>query len=307
MNSTSDITEMREGALSLKPAAALRARLVDYYEVTKPRMNYLVVATTMVGFYMAAEVFEWWLVLGTLFGTTLTAASASVFNQLLERNYDALMPRTRHRPLPADRLTPGEALAWGTVLGVVGLGTLAVAVNLLTAALGLFTLLCYVVVYTPMKRTSSLCTIVGAVPGAIPPVMGWTAYHNALSPEALALFLILFMWQMPHFLAIAVLYKEDYEKGGFKMLPVIDDQRLTMTNRQMIIYTLALLAVSLAPVSMGMTGGLYMAAAIVLGGVFVAGAVALARTRSRRDARRLFFASIIYLPLLLAAMMIDKV
>src|SRR5690606_3721652 len=143
-----------------------RARLVDFYEVTKPRMNYLVVATTMVGFYMAAEVFEWWLVLGTLFGTTLMAASASVFNQLLERNYDALMPRTRHRPLPAERLTPGEALAWGLLLGVIGLVTLALAVNWLTAALGLFTVLSYVLVYTPMKRTSSLCTIVGAVPGA---------------------------------------------------------------------------------------------------------------------------------------------
>ncbi len=293
--------------MTIGATTALRARLADFYELTKPRMNFLVVITTMVGFYMAAEVFEWWLVLGTLVGTTLTAASASVFNQVMERRYDALMPRTRNRPAAAGRVSPPEAYAWATFLGVVGFVVLLVVVNPLTAWLGLFTMLSYVLVYTPMKRTSSLCTIVGAVPGAVPPVMGWTAYHNALSPEALALFLILFMWQIPHFLAIAVLYKEDYAAGGFKMLPVIDDARLTMTNRQVIAYTLAMIAVSLSPAWLGMTGGFYLAAALVLGALFLGGAVALARTRSRRDARWLFIASIIYLPLLLAAMMIDRV
>ena len=307
MNSNSELTNLPDGALTLAASTDLRARLVDFYELTKPRMNFLVVVTTMVGFYMAAEVYQWGLVLGTLVGTALTAASASVFNQLMERRYDALMPRTRNRPAAAGRVSPGEALAWGLTLGVAGIVTLLLAVNGLTALLGLITALSYVLIYTPMKRTSSLCTVVGAVPGAIPPMMGWTAYHNALSPEALVLFLILFMWQIPHFLAIAVMYKDDYAAGGFKMLPVIDDEQLTMTNRQAIAYTLAMIAVSLSPAWLGMAGGFYLAAALLLGGLFMAGAIALARTRSRRDARRLFFASIIYLPLLLAAMMIDRV
>lgn len=304
MKLTSDISLTIENA---SPALTLRARLVDFYELTKPRMNFLVVVTTMVGFYMAADVIPWALLLHTLLGTTLTAASASVFNQLIERDYDALMPRTRNRPLPGGRVTPAESALWAVLLGILGVLWLAMFVNLLTAGLGLFTLLSYVLIYTPMKRTTSLCTIVGAVPGAIPPVMGWTAYYNALSAEALALFTILFIWQMPHFLAIAVLYKKDYEQGGYKMLPVIDDAELSMTTRQVIVYLLAMIPVALSPVWFNMAGSLYFAAALVLTLGFIYYGIQLARTRTRADARRLFFASIIYLPLLLAFLMFDRV
>jgi protoheme IX farnesyltransferase len=158
-----------------------------------------------------------------------------------------------------------------------------------------------------MKRSTSLCTIVGAVPGAIPPMMGWTAYHNALSLEALILFAILFVWQMPHFLAIAVLYKDDYARGGFKMLPCVDDELLSMTSRQILVYLLAMLPVSLAPAWFGMAGWIYQAAALALGLAFFARGVRVAQTRTRREARKLFFVSIIYLPLLLAVMMLDRV
>lgn len=304
MKLTSDISLAIEAP---SPATTFRARLVDFYELTKPRMNFLVVVTTMVGFYMAADVIPWALLLHTLIGTTLTAASASVFNQLLERDYDALMSRTRNRALPAGRVTPTEAVLWALLLGILGVLWLTFFVNVLTAALGLFTLLSYVLLYTPMKRTTSLCTIVGAVPGAIPPVMGWTAYHNALSPEALVLFTILFIWQMPHFLAIAAMYKNEYGQAGFKMLPVIDDAELSMTTRQVVVYLLALIPPALAPAWFNMAGAVYFVAALVLTLWFTYYGIQLARTRSRTEARKLFFASIIYLPVLLAFLMIDRV
>lgn len=240
-----------------------------------------------------------------MLGTALTASSACVFNQLVERHYDARMPRTADRPLPAGRLTPGEALRFGLVLGIGGVAYLALFVNLLTAALGAFTLLSYVFIYTPMKRHSTLNTIVGAVPGAIPPVMGWTAYHNSLSAPAIALFAILFVWQIPHFLAIAILYCKDYAAGGYKMLPVVDPG-LHATVRQIIIYSLALIPVSLVPVAIGMAGAFYLVSATVLGLGFLAFGLQCARTKTRIDARKLFFASIIYLPLLLAFMMINR-
>ncbi len=304
----SDLSTLPDGAIALTApivASDLRARLVDFYEVTKPRMNFLVVITTMVGFYMAAQVYEWGLLIATLLGTAATAASASVFNQLLERDYDTLMPRTRNRPLPAGRLAPGEVAVWGLFLGAFGVLTLAIFVNLLTATLGLLTLLLYVFIYTPMKRTTSLCTIVGAIPGAIPPMMGWTAYYNTISLEAWILFAILFIWQMPHFLAIAVLYKDDYTKGGFKMLPCVDDDRLSMTTRQILVYLLAMLPVSLAPAWFGMTGMTYMVAALILGLIYFAYGVRVAQTRARADARKLFFFSILYLPLLFTVMMLN--
>ncbi len=307
MKPSRDLANLSDGgfALPAQLSSGLLTRLVDFYELAKPRLNFLVVITTMVGFYMAAEVYQWWLVVATLVGTALTAASASVFNQLMEREYDALMPRTRNRALPAARVTPIEAAIWGTLLGVIGVGCLALFVNPLTALLGLLTHLLYVLIYTPMKRTSSLCTIVGAIPGAIPPMMGWTAYYNTLSLEAWILFAILFIWQMPHFLAIAVLYKDDYAKGGFKMLPCIDDAEMSMTTRQILVYLLAMFPVSMAAAWFGMAGPVYLVAAVVLGLIFFAFGVRVAQTRTRADARKLFFFSIIYLPLLLAVMMLD--
>jgi len=310
METVIEIPEIDEAAsvtLAVPPlASAARARLVDFYELTKPRMNFLVVITTMVGYYMAARGWsDWTRIVYTLIGTALTAAASSVFNQLVERRYDALMARTANRPLPAGRVRPIEALVFGMALCACGVGILALFVNLLTAALGALTLVLYLLVYTPAKRYTSLCTIVGAVPGAIPPVMGFTAVHGAISPEAIALFAILFFWQMPHFLAIAILYREDYARGGFLMLPVID-RGLNMTGRQIVLYSLSLIPVSLAPAILGMSGVIYFAAALVLGIAFCGFGLICARTRSRFDARQLFLASIIYLPALLAAMMIDK-
>ncbi len=286
-----------------------RSRFNDFYELTKPRMNFLVLITTMVGYFMAVRPDDpnsaWLRVIHTAIGTALTAAAAGVLNQVIERDYDKLMPRTRNRPLPAGRISPAEASAYGILFGALGIAYLALLVNPLTALLGAITLVGYLLIYTPMKRWSTLNTVIGAIPGAIPPVMGWTAARNSISPEAVALFCILFFWQMPHFLAIAILYRRDYAAGGFRMLPVVDEP-LSITSRQIIMYGVALIPVSLFPAIIGMTGPVYFAAALVLGLAFLAVGVTCSATKTSADARKLFFASIIYLPLLLAAMMLDK-
>lgn len=302
-----DSIESDEMSPAVSNAAALTPSIwVDYYELTKPRMNFLVVITTMVGLYMAAPGrFDWRLVVATLIGTAMTAAGASVLNQVVERKHDALMPRTRNRPVVAGRISPLEAYIFGIALGIVGVVILASCVNVLTAVLGAATLLLYVLVYTPLKRVTTLNTVIGAIPGAIPPVMGFTAVHNALSPDAIALFAILFFWQMPHFLAIAVLYRRDYALGGFKMLPVVDED-LEITGRQIILYAIALIPVSLLPVYTGLAGTLYFGCALMLSLAFLSFGVSCATTKTRLDARKLFFASIIYLPLLLAMMMVDR-
>ncbi len=288
-------------------AVATPSRLVDFYELTKPRMNFLVVITTMVGYYMAGrDRHDWPLLLSAVIGTALTAAGASVLNQYIEREHDKKMPRTRNRPLPAGRLQPIEALAYGVALGITGVAVLTFFVNPLTAILGAITLLTYLFVYTPMKRVSSLNTVIGAIPGAIPPMMGWTAGTGVLSVEAIALFAILFIWQMPHFLAIAILYKNDYAAGGFVMLPNEDDENLSMTVRQIIMYGLTMIPVSVVPSMVGLCGSIYFTIALMLGIAYLSYGVSLAASRSRLDARKLFFASIIYLPLLLAAMMFDR-
>lgn len=282
------------------------SRWADFYELTKPRMNFLIVATTMVGYYMAVRSGADWLRLPhALVGTALTAAAAAVFNQLIERKYDALMPRTKDRPLPCHRISSLEAIVMGAGLAAGGLGYLYFDVNPLTALLGAVTLVAYLCIYTPMKRRTSLNTIIGAIPGALPPVMGWTAVRGQITAEAVALFLILFVWQMPHFLAIAILYRDDYAVGGFKMLPV-DDENLSVTSRQILLYAAALVPTSLMPVLIGIDGKTYGVAAVVLGLIFLWFAAACARTRARADARKLFFWSIIYLPVLLAIMMLDR-
>jgi heme o synthase len=298
---TLDLTAPESEPLS---AQATPSRLADFYELTKPRMNMLVSITTMVGFCIASrDGINWFRLLNTLVGTFLTASSAGVINQFIERDLDQLMPRTQNRPLPARRISPTEALLFGIALGAVGIAYLAIAVNALTASLAAFTLISYLALYTPMKRYSTLNTVIGAVPGAIPPVMGFAAATGGISAQAMAMFGILFFWQMPHFLAIAVLYKRDYDLAGFKMLPCVDE---ALTARQMVIYSLALLPVSLLPFPLGMAGTVYFTAAVLLGLAFLSFAISCAATRTRLDARKLFFASIIYLPVLLAIMMIDK-
>ena len=330
MKPATEITEFPNGSMALPPrvdraarmglvneieithtatAAAIPTRLRDFYELTKPRMNLLVVITTLVGFYMATRTgsaVNWLLLANTIFGTALTAAGASVLNQYVERDLDRHMPRTANRPLPTGRILPIEALLLGVLFGVGGVLYLTVFVNSLTALLGAATLASYVWVYTPMKRWTTLCTIVGAVPGAIPPMMGYSALHNSISIEAMAMFGILFLWQMPHFLAIAVMYKDDYTAGGFKMLPCVDPD-LSATGRQIIVYSLALIPMTLMPFGFRMAGIGYLAAAIVLGGVFLTYGILAAIRRTREDARKLFFVSIIYLPLLLGTLMIDKI
>ncbi len=316
METATDIQELQSvGTLALEPvpiagstrlSASTRQRINDFYELTKPRMNFLVVITTMVGYYMAARGWsDWTRLIATLFGTALTAAGASVFNQYVERRLDVRMKRTQNRPLPAGRVRPIDALLYGMLISIVGVGTLALFVNALTASLGALTLLLYVFVYTPAKRYTSLCTIVGAVPGAIPPMMGFTAVHNSIGPEAMALFAILFFWQMPHFLAIAILYRDDYARGGFMMLPVVDE-KMNMTARQIILYSITMVPVSLLPALLNMTGSLYPFAALVMGIAFCGFGLVLARSKSRADARQLFLASIVYLPALLTALMVDK-
>jgi protoheme IX farnesyltransferase len=281
-------------------------RLIDFYELIKPRMNLLVVATTLVGYYMAASSKADWLRLPhALIGTALCAASAAILNQLAERRFDAMMPRTAKRPLPTGRVSTKEAMTIGICAGVVGGAYLLYFVNALTAILGVGTVLSYVLIYTPLKRRTVYNTIVGAIPGAIPPVMGFAAVKGSFTPSALALFSILFVWQIPHFMAIATLYKEDYRLGGFKMLPV-NDRGLLATSRHIVLFSAALIPISLAPTIIHMTGYFYFLWASVLGIFFLKYALAAATDRRREDARRLFFFSIIYLPALLALMMFDR-
>ena len=297
------------GRRSRRRSDAAPSPLADYYELTKPRMNFLVVVTTAVGFFLAAGASAPWfgsagaLLLHALLGTALTAAGASALNCWLERDHDAKMPRTARRPVPAGRVSPGAALAFGTLLGVAGVAYLALLVNPLTAGLGAFTLASYVFAYTPLKRVTPLCTVVGAVPGAIPPAMGVTAATGELNALAWCLFGLLFVWQMPHFYALAILFKDDYAAGGFKMLPETAGVRATANHA--VAWALALLPVTVLPSVLGQAGWGYAVAAVALGGAFLWTAAKLATgDRVRADAKRVFVASILYLPALLAALML---
>ncbi|MBM3846536.1 MAG: protoheme IX farnesyltransferase, partial [Verrucomicrobia bacterium] len=238
-------------------------------------------------------------------GTALMAAGAAALNQWLEKDYDARMPRTEGRPLPAKLLSPSTALLAGGGISILGFIQLWTFVNMLTGLLGALTLVSYVWIYTPLKRVTPLNTAIGAVPGALPPLMGWTAARGHLSIEGWSLFAILFFWQLPHFLAIAWMYRNEYRDAGFAMLPVFDpDGR--RTSRQALSHTIGLLPISLAPFAFQMAGRLYLVSAILLGFGFLAAAVHFARRLDRPSARTLFFASIIYLPLVLLMMVIDK-
>jgi heme o synthase len=285
----------------------MASRWDDLKELTRLRLNTMVVVTTGVGFLLAAgHPFPWWLFTHAVLGTTLVALGSSVLNQVLERDADSLMRRTADRPIPAGRIGVDQALGLGVVLSVGGLLYLAFAVNLLTSFLGALTLAIYLFLYTPLKRHSSLATVVGAIPGALPPMMGWTAARDGIDLFAWVLFGILFLWQMPHFLAIAWLYRNDYERGGLPMLTVLDRQG-GITARQMVLYCGALLPVSLLPAVLGFHGLLYFLSALVLGIGYLGFSFAFARSYSVRDARRLMLASVLYLPALLVAMVVDRV
>lgn len=287
----------------------IRTRLTDYIELTKPRVAVLVLFTVAAGALLAAgglpdRPLD---LVNTLLGTALVAAGASALNQLLERHSDGLMHRTEHRPLPAGRMLPGAVLAFGAGLSVFGVAYLAVTLRQPTAALvAAFTFVSYVFLYTPLKRRTPLNTLVGAVPGALPPVIGWTAVRGRIDAEALALFTILFLWQVPHFLAIAWIYRDDYTRAGLRMLPVVDRSG-TQTGRQMIRYCLILVPASLAPVAFGTVGPIYLAGATLLGVGFLLATIGFARDHSMTQARRVLRASLIYLPALFALLLIDSV
>jgi heme o synthase len=289
------------------PSMPRSVRIADLAEMTKPGITLMVVLTAGLGFLLAGgETFSFVLLVATLAGTGLVSGGASVLNHVMERETDALMQRTANRPLPTGRMDPDLALLFGVAVAVAGLLVLYFAVNPLTALLGVAALAGYVFVYTPLKQVSSLATIIGAVPGAIPPMMGWSAVRNEIDLAAWGLFGLLFFWQMPHFLAIAWLCREDYARGGFPMLTVSDpDGR--RTARQAVLWGAALVPVSLLPSVLGLLGSLYFAGALLLGLVYLGFGIAFARSRSTPSARRLMLASILYFPAVLLVMLLDRV
>jgi heme o synthase len=291
----------------VKSPATEKSLAAIFSELFKLRLTGLVLLTTLVGFYLGSRgPVSWVLMFHALFGTALLASGAAALNQLIEREHDAKMSRTQDRPLPSGRLTPESVLIIGSACGVVGMVYLALAVNLLTSALGAATLLSYVFVYTPLKRVTTVNTVIGAIPGALPPLMGWTAARGEITADGWSLFAILCFWQLPHFLAIAWMYRDDYARAGFVMLPVVD-RTGERTGRQALCHTLGLLPISLCPFLFRMVGPIYLVGALILGTIFVWCAFEFSRELTLRGARRLFFASIIYLPLLLSLMVIDKI
>lgn len=294
-------TETATPALVVTPS-----RLADFIELTKPRISVMVLFTVAVGALLAGPgVPNLGLLVNTLLATGLVAAGASALNQLLERHSDALMRRTSNRPLPTGRLHPVEVLVFGMVLGLGGLLYLGLAVRQpWTLVVAAFTFASYAFVYTPLKRKTTLNTLIGAVPGALPPVIGWTAIRGSLDPEAIVLFLILFLWQVPHFLAIAWIYREDYARAGLQMLPVVDS-RGAMTGRQMVSYCLALVPVSLAPVLVRPASWVYVVGSLGLGLFFLGASIGFWRKASNTQARRVLRASLIYLPVLLTLLLVQ--
>jgi protoheme IX farnesyltransferase len=289
------------------PAVDSRRRGADFLALTKPRLNFLVVLTTAAAYSLGSRPEATFIdLLHTLVGTFLVAAGASAFNQVWERDVDRLMRRTRTRPLPDLRLRPRDAVAFGVVLTAAGAVELGVFVNRLSSLIALLTCATYIFFYTPLKVRTSLSTLAGAVPGALPAAIGWAAATNTLSIEAWVLFAIVFMWQMPHFLAIAWMYRDEYATAGIRLLPVVEPSGRS-TGRQVVLYTAALLPVSFLPVAVGLATAWYLAGAIALGGILMVLAVEFSNTRSLDAARRLFLGSILYLPLLWAILVGDHI
>ena len=287
-------------------AVVTNQRLADFLALTKPRLNFLVVVTAAVGYYLGAGAgLNLPKLAEAVFGIALVAGGAAGLNQVYERETDSLMWRTRTRPLAANRITPTDAVIFSLALAVIGLGIVATTSNLLAAFLTLLTLVFYNVVYTPMKRRSQLATLVGAVPGALPPMIGWVAAEGALTPEAWALFAIVFVWQIPHFMAIAWLYRDDFTRAGFPLLPVVEPDGRS-TARQAVLFSLVLLPVSLAPYFLRLSGSVYALGAIIGGLALLMLAVSFALNRSNERARRLFLGSITYLPLLWIMLIADR-
>jgi protoheme IX farnesyltransferase len=288
-------------------AAAVRRRLADFVSLGKPRVVLMVVLTTLVGYYLgAAGQLDYLQVVHLLVGTALAAGGTLALNQFFERDLDARMERTRGRPLPDGRLQPGEAGVFGALLTAGGVLYLGLAVGSACAGVVAVIAALYLGVYTPLKRVSPLATVLGAVPGALPPVAGWVAARGELGVGAGVLFAILFLWQLPHTLAIARLYRDDYARAGIRVLPVVDPDGGS-TDRQIVTGCLALHAAGLLPTLVGLTGGVYFFGALLLGALFLAVGATQALRPSAPAARRVVIASVVYLPLLLALMALDKV
>ena len=299
--------KLSAAALNSNIISAEKSRAAVLADLVKARLTALVLLTTFVGFYLGERgTVNYLLMLHALLGTGLVASGAAALNQLLEREYDAKMRRTASRPLPSGRLQPSTVMLIGGICSALGLIYLALLVNLLTSVVGAVTLVSYLFIYTPLKRVTWVNTLVGAIPGALPPLMGWTAARNELSGEGWALFAILAFWQIPHFMAIAWLYRDEYAKAGFVMLPNVDSGG-SRTAQQAVSNTIALLLASLCPFAFGLNGKVYLVAAVILGAGYFWTAARFAQQLTAPRARQLFLASIIYLPLLIAALVGDKV
>jgi protoheme IX farnesyltransferase len=297
--------ELEVAAVGIEVARRAPGRLADYLALTKPRLNGLVVASSAAGYHLGAPDGTPLVAMAqAVAGTALVAGGAAVLNQLYERDTDALMIRTRLRPLPDQRVSGDEARLLGVALALSGIALLAFSANALAALLAAATLVIYVAIYTPLKRRSTIATLVGAVPGALPPLIGWTASHDAVAAGGAALFAIVFLWQIPHFMAIAWLYREDYRRAGFPMLPVVEPDGYR-TGRQAAAYAAALVPVSLMPTFAGVAGLTYFWAAFALGAMQLWLALRFASQRTDGSARVLFYATITYLPLLWAVMVLD--
>ena len=310
--------EVLDSAIAV-PRSTMRL-LFDYVELMKPELTSLSVLTALCAFYLAHSGLwtagDFWLLINLAFGTTLVGGGAGALNQYLERSYDRMMKRTEKRPLPSGRLAPGQVLLFGVIASIAGLLELTFLVNGLTGFLAVATISTYLFLYTPMKRISPVATTIGGIPGALPPVMGWTAARNGLSIEVLILFVILFLWQMPHFFSLAWLYRKDYARAGYRMVTV-NDETGSSTSRYILGNCAALIPLSLLPSVIGMTSVVYFIGALVIGLIFLLCGILFAFSFfSRRNdavvrtnlfARRLFYASLVYLPVLLLLMVIDKV
>jgi len=284
----------------------LRDRAVAYFELTKPRIAFLLVLSSAAGFYMASTTgFEPVLFVNSMLSITLLAFGVSTLNQYIERDIDPLMRRTATRPLPTGRVTPNEALVFGICQCVLAEVFLFFAVNPLTAILGLIVIIGYVFLYTPLKTRTSLSTVIGAIPGAMPPLMSWTAASNKITVVGWALFATQFLWQFPHFLSIAWLYRKEYANAGIRMLPVVEPSG-KLTGRQIVLFSIMLLPVSLAPYFFQVAGPLFLVGATLLGIWFLWASVRAARAKSDELARKLLLVSVIYLPLFFLLMVIDK-
>jgi protoheme IX farnesyltransferase len=278
----------------------------DLAELVKARLTLLVLVTTAVGFYLGSESpINYMALFHVFFGTAAAAAGAAALNQWWERGVDALMRRTRTRPIPAGRMRPLQALVLGVVLSSLGVGYLAIVCNALSAALAAITIAIYIFAYTPLKRASTANTAVGAIPGAIPPMIGWAAARGSIDAGAWSLFAIVFLWQLPHFFAIAWMYREDYSRAGFRMISG-DDRSGERSASQSVFFCILLLVIAGLPAFLGIVNFVYLGFELVLGGLFTAVAMRFLRMRNASSARSLFIASIVYLPLLLGALVLTK-